>query len=212
MKEGARYWLAGVAGTQLLNTLLATVRFRIHDPEPRVSGPVIYTLWHGRLLPLTYLHRNQRITTLISRSADGEYIARIVERWGYEVARGSSSRGGSEALRELVKAGRSGRSLAITPDGPRGPRQRLKRGVLTAAQLTGLPLVPMSAGSARAWWPEGWDRFLVPKPFATLHVRYGAPIHVPRDADEKMLSRIEGHAERVLNELTERVDADARAH
>lgn len=211
MKESARYWLAGVAGTALLNTLLATVRVRIRDPEPRIGGPVIYTLWHGRLLPLTYLHRNQHITTLISRSADGEYIARVVERWGYDVARGSSSRGGSEALRELVKAGRSGSSLAITPDGPRGPRQKLKRGVLTAAQLTGLPLVPMSAGCARAWWPEGWDRFLVPKPFATLHVRYGAPLYVPRDADEATLSVLERQAEAALNDLTERVDADARA-
>jgi lysophospholipid acyltransferase (LPLAT)-like uncharacterized protein len=211
MKEGVRYWLGGVAGRTALDALLGTVRFRIVAPEPRTGGPVIYTLWHGRLLPLTYLHRRQTITTLISRSGDGEYIARIVERWGYRTARGSSSRGGGTALREMVKAARAGHSLAITPDGPRGPRQKLKRGVLTAAQLTGLPLVPMSAGASRAWWIEGWDRFLVPKPFATLYVRYGEPVFVPRDATEDGLAELERRVETVLDELTTQTDADAGA-
>ncbi|MGQ0562091.1 MAG: DUF374 domain-containing protein, partial [Gemmatimonadota bacterium] len=101
-----RYRLAGLFGRAVLDSLLGTVHFRIVAPPPHVGAPVIYTLWHGRLLPLTYQHRQQGIATLISRSADGEYIARIVERWGYRTARGSSSRGGSTALRELVKAAR----------------------------------------------------------------------------------------------------------
>lgn len=210
MKDEARFRLAGFVGMHAINALLGTLRIRIMAPQP-LNGPVIYTLWHGRLLPLTWLHRNQGISTIISRSGDGEYIARVVERWGYHIARGSSSRGGSEALRELVKAGRSGSSLAITPDGPRGPRQKLKRGVLTAAQMTGLPLMPMTGSASRAWWFESWDRFLVPQPFATLYVRYGAPIYVPRDANEATLVAIEHEAERALNELTEQVDADARA-
>lgn len=209
MKSGPRYWLAGLLGRGVLDALLGTVRVQITSPEPNVDGPVIYTLWHGRLLPLTYLHRGQGIHTLISRSADGEYIARIVERWGYEAARGSSSRGGGGALREMVKAARSGKSLAVTPDGPRGPRQKLKRGVLTAAQLGGLPIVPMSGSATRAWWIEGWDRFLIPKPFSRLYVRYGKPVYVPRDASEDELVKIEGDVERTLNELTEQADADA---
>lgn len=209
MKEGAQYWLAGLLGRGLLDGLLGTLRVRITAPQPPTDGPVIYCLWHGRLLPLTWYHRNQDIATLISRSGDGEYIARIVERWGYQTARGSSSRGGSTALRELVKAARGGHSLAITPDGPRGPRQRLKRGVLTAAQLTGLPLQPLSAAASRAWWIEGWDRFLVPKPFATLYVRYGERMVVPRDASEAELLALEARVERVLNELTEQADVEA---
>ncbi|MGQ0812989.1 MAG: lysophospholipid acyltransferase family protein [Gemmatimonadota bacterium] len=211
MREGARYWFAGLLGRRVLDALLATVRFRVVTPEPQVDGPVIYTLWHGRLLPLTYLHRQQGITTMISRSADGEYIARIVERWGYRTARGSSSRGGGTALRELVKAARAGHSLALTPDGPRGPRQKLKRGVLTAAQLSGLPLVPMTGSANRAWWLEGWDRFLIPKPFATMYVRYGQPIQVPRNAGEDQLTALEQSVEATLNELTGQVDADADA-
>jgi hypothetical protein len=210
MKAGPRYWLAGFVGGGLLDAMLGTVRFRIHAPEPRVDGPVIYVLWHGRLLPLTYLHRGHGIMSLISRSADGEYIARIVERWGYETARGSSSRGGSMALREMVKAARSGRSLALTPDGPRGPRQKLKRGVLSAAQMSGLPLIPMSGAASSAWWIEGWDRFLVPRPFAAVHVRYGEPVYIPRDAAESDLDALAVRVESTLNTLTEQCDDDAR--
>lgn len=215
MKQDAWYWIAGIAGRRLVDALLGTVRFRVMTPQPHLEivqqgGGVIYTLWHGRLLPLTYFHRRQGIATLISRSGDGEYIARVVERWGYHAARGSSSRGGSAALRELVKAARHGASLAFTPDGPRGPRQKLKRGVLTAAQLSGLPIIPMSGAATRAWWLEGWDSFLVPKPFSTMYLRYGVPVYVARDATESELSALELQVEATLNELTERADADAR--
>jgi lysophospholipid acyltransferase (LPLAT)-like uncharacterized protein len=206
-----KFWLAGFAGESALNALLGTVRFRVMTPGPPAGKPVIYTLWHGRLLPLTYFHRNQRITTLISRSADGEYIARVVERWGYATARGSSSRGGSSGLREMIQAARHGSSLAITPDGPRGPRQKLKPGVLNAAQLSGLPLLPMSGAASRAWWIEGWDRFLIPKPFSTMFVRYAEPIYIPRDATSADLLVFEREVEQILNDLTEQADADANA-
>jgi lysophospholipid acyltransferase (LPLAT)-like uncharacterized protein len=206
-----KFWLAGFAGEQLLNTLLGTVRFRVMTAAPPTGKPVIFTLWHGRLLPLTYFHRNQQITTLISRSGDGEYIARVVERWGYATARGSSSRGGSSGLREMIQAARHGSSLAITPDGPRGPRQKLKPGVLNAAQLTGLPLVPMSGAATKAWWVEGWDRFLIPKPFSTMYVRYAEPIHIPRAATAADLLVFEREVEQTLNDLTEQADADAHA-
>jgi lysophospholipid acyltransferase (LPLAT)-like uncharacterized protein len=211
MKREAQFWLAGLLGRGVLDTLLGTMRVEIVSPEPAdPPRPHIFTLWHGRLLPLTYLHRNQGVSTLISQSADGEYIARLVERWGYHAIRGSSSRGGGTALREIVKDARAGKSIAVTPDGPRGPRQKLKRGVLTAAQLSGIPLLPVSAAATRAWWIEGWDRFLVPKPFSRLYVRYGKLVHVPRDASEEQLVQIETDVEQALNTLTEQVDADAR--
>jgi lysophospholipid acyltransferase (LPLAT)-like uncharacterized protein len=215
MKSESHYWFAGAFGKHLLDALLATVRFRVVSAEPwrelaRGSG-VIYTLWHGRLLPLTYYHRNQGIATLISQSADGEYIARVVERWGYTAIRGSSSRGGSGALREMVKLARTRRSLAITPDGPRGPRQKLKAGVLTLAQLTGQPMIPMSASATRAWWVDArWDLFLVPKPFSTVFVRYAKPVWVPRDADDQQIAEIGAQVEATLVRLTAETDADAR--
>jgi lysophospholipid acyltransferase (LPLAT)-like uncharacterized protein len=213
VKSETHYWFAGAFGKHVLDALLATVRFRVLTPEPPrpARQGVIYTLWHGRLLPLTFLHRDQNIATLISQSSDGEYIARVVERWGYTAMRGSSSRGGSGALREMVKLARSGRSLAITPDGPRGPRQKLKPGVLTLAQLTGQPIVPMSASATRAWWVDArWDRFLVPRPFAIVFVRYADPIYVPRDADTPTMQRIGAQVEAKLIELTEATDRDAR--
>ncbi|MGH7480640.1 MAG: lysophospholipid acyltransferase family protein [Longimicrobiales bacterium] len=212
MAERPRVALLARLGRLALDGLLASARFQIRGQAATAGGGVIFTLWHGRLLPLTYLHRGQGIATLISRSGDGEYIARIVEGWGYVTARGSSSRGGSTALRELVRAAREGRSLAFTPDGPRGPRERIKPGVLTAAQLTGLPLVPMSGGTDRAWWFESWDRFLVPKPFARIRVAYGQPIRVPRDADAAALDRIGGEVQAELCRLTRLVDDAGAFH
>ena len=215
MKSETHYWFAGAFGKHLLDALLASVKFRVMTPAPHRElaerGGVIYTLWHGRLLPLTYYHRRQNIATLISQSSDGEYIARVVERWGYTAIRGSSSRGGSGALREMVKLARRGRSMAITPDGPRGPKQKLKQGVLTLAQLTGQPMIPMSASASRAWWVDArWDLFLVPKPFSTVFVRYADPVYVPRDADDSAITAIGDRVERTLVELTEQTDADAR--
>ena len=212
MKGEGHYWFAGAAGQQLLSALLMTVRFRVMTATPPESAqPVLYTLWHGRLLPLTWLHRGSDIASLISQSSDGEYIARVVERWGYTTVRGSSSRGGSGALREMVKHTRAGRPIAITPDGPRGPRQKLKPGVLTLAQLTGAPILPVSASATRAWWVDArWDLFLVPKPFATVYVRYADPVYVPRSANEAELAVIGAQVEANLNRLTAETDADAR--
>lgn len=208
--NGLKYSAAGFVGHAVLQSIFSTVRFRVETPEPFRNKPVIFALWHGRLLPLLYHHRYQGVTGLVSRSADGEYLARILQSWGFEVARGSSSRGGMPALREVVRIARSGGSIAITPDGPRGPRQKMKQGVLTAAQLSGLPLLPVSAAATRAWWFEGWDRFLVPKPFATVYVRYGDLIEVPRDATPADLAALEQRVENKINELTLQTDADAR--
>jgi lysophospholipid acyltransferase (LPLAT)-like uncharacterized protein len=167
---------------------------------------VVFTLWHGRLLPCTYHHRHQDVVTLVSHHRDGEYITRLVQKWGYTAVRGSSSRGGLDALRELVKHLRAGRSVAITPDGPRGPRERMKPGPLLAAQLTGAPIIPTVSGASRAWYFGGWDRFLIPKPFARLQVLYGEPVFVPRRATETELQAISDDVEARLGELMKRVD------
>ncbi len=132
----------------------------------------------------------------------------MVEGWGYETVRGSTSRGGGAALRGLVKAARSGRSLAITPDGPRGPRQRLQPGVITAAQMTGLPIIPLAGGASRAWWPGSWDRFCIPKPFARVRVLYGEPRYVARDATAAELRRHAEELEAEMNAMIEEVDGD----
>jgi lysophospholipid acyltransferase (LPLAT)-like uncharacterized protein len=211
VRQEFRYSMVAGLGGGLLGTSLATTRVERIDAEAcdalRAAGrSLIFVLWHGRLLPLSYHHRHWNLVTLISASSDGEYIARVVQRWGYDVVRGSSSRGGSEALRQLVRHCRAGRSLAITPDGPRGPRQTMKPGPLLVAQLTGAPLLPIAAGTERAWWFEGWDRFLVPQPFARIRVVYGEPVFVPRAANEDALAEIAADVEERINRVTERAD------
>jgi lysophospholipid acyltransferase (LPLAT)-like uncharacterized protein len=210
-----RHAIGGFAGRQLFNAMFGTIRFRVMTDQPHFEivkrgDPVIYVIWHGRLLPLGYFHRNQQLTAMVSRSGDGEYIARLLAGWDFDAARGSSSRGGSSALREMVKIARGGRSLVLTADGPRGPRQKLKQGVLTAAQLTGSAIIPATAAATRAWWFEGWDRFLVPKPFSTVYVRYGAPLYVDRNATENGLSSVRQQLEDTLNEITRQADVDAQ--
>lgn len=212
VRSGLRYGVASAAARAVLDAVLATARYEVSGEEnarqfTAHGQPVIYVLWHGRLLPLAHLHRGEGIVALISRSADGEYLARLLERWGFVPVRGSSSRGGSTALRELVRQARAGRCLAITPDGPRGPRQRLKEGVLVAGQLTGLSLIPVAASASRAWWVGGWDRFLVPRAFARIAVVYGAPVRVPRDAGAEELAALRSSLEEELNRLTAEVDA-----
>ncbi|HSJ13693.1 MAG TPA: lysophospholipid acyltransferase family protein [Longimicrobiales bacterium] len=200
----------------LLDSLLGTCRFEDHGTEhfrrrtERGQG-VIFALWHGRLLPLSYRFRGNGFVPMISRSADGDYIARVVEGWGYVPVRGSASRGGREALRDMVRHARAGRSLVLTPDGPRGPFHELKEGVLTAAQLSGLPIVPAAAGASRAWWFGRWDRFLVPQPFARIVVLFGAPIAVPRDASAAVLASKKQAVTASLNALLEEADARASA-
>jgi lysophospholipid acyltransferase (LPLAT)-like uncharacterized protein len=212
MRTGLRYAFAQHAGGALFDALMHTVRMTVeNDAAYRVhmdaGQPVIFAMWHGRLLPLGFVHRGQNIVCLASRSADGEYITRILQHWGFGVVRGSSSAGGDTAFRELIRSVRSGRSVAVTPDGPRGPRERLKPGVLQLAQLTGAPLVPLAAAASRSWWFVSWDRFLVPQPFARLHVAYGDAIHVPRGTGD--LSELTARVEATLGDLMTRVEAAA---
>ncbi|MGH7468141.1 MAG: lysophospholipid acyltransferase family protein [Longimicrobiales bacterium] len=210
-----KYVAAARIGGLALDGLFRTLHYQVegashHQTYVSQGKPVIFALWHGRLLPLGFLHRDQRIASLISASADGEYLARLFDHWGYQNVRGSSSRGGSEALRALVRHVRKGDSLAITPDGPRGPMQKMKSGVLLAAQLTGAPIIPITASATSGWWPGNWDRLLIPKPFSTVHVRYGEPFLVARSADEAGIAQRNRELELVLNRMTDEVDRAAR--
>lgn len=213
MRKGLRYTLVQHAGGALIDMLLGTVRFDVVNDESwrryhERGEPVIFVLWHGRLLPLGYLHRGQGIYGLASLSADGEYIARILQHWGMPMVRGSSSRGGDTAFREMVRVVRAGHSMSITPDGPRGPREVLKPGVVQLAQLTGAPLIPLGAASDRGWWFTSWDRFLVPKPFARVAATYGDPLTVPRDADAATLTDLVARLESSMSVVM--ADAERR--
>jgi lysophospholipid acyltransferase (LPLAT)-like uncharacterized protein len=186
-------WIVRV-GTALIRLLAMTWRMRpVNDDEvvaARASGQrVIFTLWHGELLPLLWYHRGQGVAVVISEHRDGEIIAQIAERLGYATVRGSTSRGGGRALIGLMRAIEAGRDGAVTPDGPRGPAHVFAPGAAIAAQRTGAPFVMTRASATRAWRLKSWDRFLVPKPFATVRVIYGPLTSVdatsPREAAEQ---------------------------
>lgn len=203
--------LISAVGGGLLTALMRTTRYEIGNEKvyeewlkPRRAA--VYLIWHGRLVPCSYRHHDHGVATLISLHRDGDYIAGVVEGWGYQVIRGSSSRGGTGALRQMVRLLRAGVPLAVTPDGPRGPRQRMKLGPLLAAQMAAVPVILVSAGTDRGWWFEGWDRFVIPKPFSRIRLSYADPIWIPRDADEAELTRIASEVEATLNRLTVEVD------
>jgi lysophospholipid acyltransferase (LPLAT)-like uncharacterized protein len=188
IERGARYpWWMGLAaffGAALLRVLGSTWRIewrgvREYDVKIANGERCIFAVWHARMLPFAFTHRGRGIVVLVSRHRDGEIIARIVERLGFGTARGSSTRGGEEGVREMLDLAGQRRLLGITPDGPRGPAERVKPGLVYLASRTGLPVVPLATGSRSAWVFHSWDRFRVPRLFARIVVAYGAPIPVP---------------------------------
>lgn len=209
-----KFRAAGILGQGLLGGLFTTTRVsrtgREHYLRFRRRGePVIFVLWHGQLLPLVHYHQGEDIVVLVSEHADGEYITRVVERHGFDTARGSSTRGGIKGLKGLIRAAREGRDLALTPDGPRGPAHHFKPGALLAAQMTGAPIVPVAAGATAAWHFDSWDRFMVPRPLSRVRIEYGEPRRIPREADAEDRKRFAAEIQRTLNELTRRVTRPA---
>lgn len=167
-------------GGPLIRALASTWRFEEVNAAPwralrAARSPFIFALWHGHLLAQTWLRRGEDITVMISEHRDGEIIARLVESWGYRTVRGSTSRGAGRALLGMVREIQSGKEFAITPDGPRGPAGVAQGGVLLASARSGAPIVTMRSEVSRAWRLGSWDRFMIPKPFATVRVTYGDP-------------------------------------
>ncbi|MEP6621019.1 MAG: lysophospholipid acyltransferase family protein [bacterium] len=182
-------------GAAFLRVVASTWRMRSHNASglhaARANDKrVIFTLWHGELLPLLWQHRGENVAIVISEHRDGEIVARIAESLGYATVRGSSSKGGSRALIGLMREIDAGRDGAITPDGPRGPAHVFAPGVAVAAQRTGALIVPIRASASRSWRLKSWDKFLIPKPFARVDVHYGELTAVeaasPREAAEQV--------------------------
>jgi lysophospholipid acyltransferase (LPLAT)-like uncharacterized protein len=177
----------------LIGTLAKTWRFHIRDESGLLDGtqrgPLIGALWHNRLavaMPLWKWGAARRpasgLAALVSASRDGGLLARIFERFGVRPIRGSSSRRGAQALLELTSALQDDFHAAITPDGPRGPKYIVQPGIISLAQLSGIPIMPVGAFIRRKWQLKSWDAFQIPLPFTRCDVVFGAPICVPRDA------------------------------
>ena len=218
MSDGReRSWwfpVATLGGAAALCSLGATWRLRrtnTAEYDRRLAGGerCIYALWHCRMLPLIYAYRGLGVAALVSRSRDGELIAGVIERIGYVAARGSSSRGGQQGFNELVRFAAEGRSLTITPDGPRGPSEVVKPGLVRLASVTGLPVLPVASASRGARVLRSWDGFRVPRPFALVWISYGEPVHVPAELDEAGTESWRLRLEEALRANTARLSAEA---
>jgi hypothetical protein len=172
---------------------------------------LIFAIWHNRLALSLMMYRryivseagDRRLAAMVSASRDGGFLTRILELFGVQPVRGSSSRRGPQALREMVSWGQAGYDLAITPDGPRGPCYQVQEGVISTAQLTGLPIVPVSYHLNWKVRARSWDRFQIPLPFARCQVSIGKPIRVPRDASDADREVLRKELERALREISQ---------
>jgi len=187
--------LVGWFAPLLLRLLASTWRVQRHGQPGRATlcapGPWIIALWHGRMLvpmPLSE-HKGRGIGILVSPSDDGSLVEKALTKFGYTVIRGSSSRSGARAMRDMADALRNGRPVVVTPDGPRGPRHAMNVGVAWLARETQAPILSCAIAVDRAWRLRSWDRFTIPKPFARIFIRYGDPLRVAADADELALEQ-----------------------
>ena len=187
--------LLALIGSTILKALFLTIRLRLDDrcgiSRNAFPEPCLLCFWHNRILGITlaFYRRYPKtlrggVTVLTSPSKDGEILSQFVGAFGMGSVRGSSSRRGSQALRELVRLIRDGGDIAITPDGPRGPRYSLGPGVILLAQTTGTPIVPMHASFSRCFRMKTWDGFIIPLPFSTISVTVGEQITIPKDLGE----------------------------
>lgn len=200
---------AGLAAALALRALGATWRVRLIGEDPLAGGRrVVGELWHRGLFCAAWRFRDRGVAVPVSRSADGERIAAVLDRLGYGPSpRGSSSRGGVAALAGTLRAARSGRSVAVLCDGPRGPARVCKPGVVAAARASGLAIHPIGVAARPAIAFGSWDGTLLPLPFARVVFACGAPLAVPRGTDREAL---EAHRAALEREL-ERLDAEAAA-
>jgi lysophospholipid acyltransferase (LPLAT)-like uncharacterized protein len=202
-----------LAASPLISVLCRTLTWHVdgaerYDALVRDGRPPILACWHGRILPGLFHFRHRHIVALASQNFDGEWMSHILERYGYGIARGSSSRGGARALVQLRRELAEGRPVVFTVDGPRGPARVAQSGAAWLAGASGQPILPFHIEANRAWTSSSWDRGQIPKPFATVAVVIGEPLDVRGTGEEEVeggrkeieraLESLETRARRVL--------------
>src|SRR2546430_7863678 len=205
-------WLIGWIGYWVIRVIGRTVRWKsegdCHLEDIYKSGNrAIFTFWHGRIFPSTYYWRNRGIIVMTSMNRDGDAIAQCIQRFGFGVARGSSSRGGFRALAEMARAIRGGRDAAFTIDGPRGPRYVAKQGPVLLALKTGAAIFCFHISMKHRIQLKSWDEFQIPLPFTEAVVLKAPPIWVPPDACEAHLRGPHDQMQVTLDELRKRGDS-----
>ncbi|MEM7473820.1 MAG: lysophospholipid acyltransferase family protein [Planctomycetota bacterium] len=210
LKPPQFFWrAAGLGSIQMLNSLYATLNYRcfLHEPSadpasPDFNSPAIFVFWHEYLPIPVYLRPHARLAMLVSQHQDAEILSQVARFAGLETVRGSTNRGGSAALKEIISGGR-GTSLAITPDGPRGPRRKLAQGCIYLSSRLQIPIIALGMGYDRPWRnKKSWDQFAIPKPFSRCRAVLGPRIQVPSNLDRIQIENYRAWIEAQLNELT----------
>lgn len=182
----------------------------------KLAGPIVFAFWHENITHFAWTHRHRGVRVMVSRHGDGEMAAKLVELLGFRTARGSSSRGGVAALKEMARAAGAARDVgaaddvALTPDGPRGPRHSVQTGVVSLAARSGLPIVPAAVSYERCWRLGSWDRMPIPRPFTRSVVAFGPALLIPPHApgDTAVLEEVRQQLEVRMRELVEHTESD----
>lgn len=200
----AGYWFIRLLGP----TLRVSVSYEEGAQTTLDERPLVASFWHSCMIPATYIFRNMGIRVMSSFSYDGEYMGRIIKRFGFVAVKGSSSRNPVRALLGLRRALDEGWTVAFTLDGPRGPRHKVKPGPVGLGKSSGLPLTTFHAAVERAWVLNSWDRMIIPHPFSRVLVRVGKLIHVPKDANEQEVESYTAELQASLDRVCEFSEAN----
>jgi len=188
LRQRILLWLITWTATLAIRMLGPTIRFSISweegSPGSLETRPIVYSFWHNCIIPATYLWRNLHIGVMTSESFDGECIARVIHKFGFETVRGSSSRGAVRALLGMRRELEQGWTMAFSIDGPRGPRYVAKPGPIVLARSTGVPMAAFHIAIERAWILKTWDGFMIPKPFTRALMRVSRQMPVPQEGDD----------------------------
>jgi hypothetical protein len=202
------------AGYGFIRLIGPTLRVSISYEEgaqPTVGQrPLILSFWHACIIPATYLFRNVGIRVMSSNSYDGEYMGRIIHKFGFVAVKGSSSRNAVRALLGLRRALQQGWAVAFSLDGPRGPRYKVKPGPVALARSSGVPLSTFHIAVEHAWVLNTWDRLIIPKPFSRVLMRFGKLIPVPADASDEDLERYQQQLQDSLDRVREFAEANVK--
>jgi len=208
---GVISWLGFLVIRMIGPTLRYTLSFEDGAPETDAVRPVIWVFWHECIITSAWHWRDREIAVMTSRSFDGEYIARIVEKLGYRAVRGSSTRGAVGALLGMRRELEQGRSVAFTIDGPQGPKHVAKPGPVLLARVAGLTVCVFHLAVDRAWRLRTWDRLVIPKPFARVLLRFSRRIRVPAEGSDAELEHLHAEMQAGLERAREFAEAQFRA-
>jgi lysophospholipid acyltransferase (LPLAT)-like uncharacterized protein len=211
LRQRMMLWLVSWIGYVAIRVIGPTLKWETSieegGPQTTMPDPCVYAFWHRSVFMATYYYRHRRIAVMTSSSFDGEYIARIIEKFGYKAVRGSSTRGAVRALLGMHTEVEEGRTVAFTIDGPKGPVYVAKPGPVLLARNTQVPIMPFYIAAENGWVLKSWDRFVIPKPFSRVHLRVGRFVHVPESANSEASQQLQGVMQAGLDRVRESAES-----